>query len=434
MTPFEIIRKKRDGSKLSYEELEFFFNGCMKNKIPDYQAAALLMAIFLKGMDARETFNLTKIMHDSGDFFDLSGISGIKVDKHSTGGVGDKISIPLAPLVAACGVKVPMMSGRGLGHTGGTLDKLESIPGFNVNLTHEDFEETVKKLGCAMIGQTKKIAPLDKKLYALRDVTATIASIPLITASIMSKKLAEGMDALVLDVKVGNGAFMKKISSARRLARSMVSVGKKWGKRICAFLTDMDQPMGNAIGNSLEIIESIEVLKGNGPQDVEKLVIALGGQMLYFGRKAKTLRHGESKIMKTIANGQGLAKFRDMIKKQGGNPKVIDNYDLLPKSKNQIVVNAEHDGYIKAIETEEIGRSGILLGGGRLRKEDKIDPSVGFIVHKKISDHVKKDEALVTIHFNDDKNLDEVISKISAAYKYSNKKPVKPKLIKEKIV
>ena len=396
----DVIRKKRDGIELSAAEIEGLVNAYTAGDIPDYQVSAWLMAVVLKGMTRPETAALTDAMLRSGDVLDLSSLPAKKVDKHSTGGVGDKTSLVLAPLAAAAGIAVPMISGRGLGHTGGTLDKLEAIPGFNVNLPVADFRRVLEKIGCCMIGQTAEIAPADRKLYALRDVTGTVESPYLICASIMSKKLAEGIDALVLDVKTGSGAFMKNEKDAAFLAELMVETGERMGKQVVALITDMDQPLGNLVGNALEVIECVEVLQGKGPQDLRELCLELAGWMLHLGGASKSVAEGKALSEKLIANGQALEKFRQMIELQGGDPRVIDDFNRLPQAQHTVQIAATKAGYIASMQCEQIGTACVILGGGRERKEDAVDPSVGIVLHKKVGDRIAVGEPLATIHYN----------------------------------
>ncbi len=396
----DVIRKKRDGIELSRAEIEGLVSAYTNGEIPDYQVSAWLMAVVLRGMTRPETAALTDAMLHSGEVLDLSALSARKVDKHSTGGVGDKTSLVLAPLAAAAGVAVPMISGRGLGHTGGTLDKLESIPGFNVNLPVADFRRVLSTCGCAMIGQTAEIAPADRKLYALRDVTGTVESPYLICASIMSKKLAEGIDALVLDVKTGSGAFMKSEKDAAFLAELMVETGERMGKQVVALITDMDQPLGKMIGNSLEVIECVEVLQGGGPGDLRELCLELAAWMLHLGGAAKSIADGRQRSADLISSGKALEVFRQMIELQGGDAGVIDDPKKLPQAQRTVQVKADSEGYISAMQCEQIGTACVILGGGRERKEDSIDPAVGIVLHKKVGDAVAKGEPLATIHYN----------------------------------
>jgi pyrimidine-nucleoside phosphorylase len=418
----EIISKKRDQNKLSQEEIEYLVSGYTKGTIPDYQMSALLMAIFLNGMDFEETFGLTLSMMKSGKTLDLSSIPGIKVDKHSTGGVGDKVSLILAPLAASCGIMVPMISGRGLGHTGGTLDKLESIPKFKTNLSSRKLKKNLSDIGLCMIGQTNEITPADKKIYALRDVTGTVNSIPLISASIMSKKLAEGTDALVLDIKLGNGAFMQKENEAIRLAKNLIRIANRFKKKAVALITDMNEPLGEAVGNSIEVIEAIQALKGRAPEDLMKVTFALGAYMLLLGKKAKNRKEAERKLKEAIKKGKALDKFKQMIKKQEGDPKVVDDYRLLPWAKHKITVESDQAGYVKSINTLKIGLSAVKLGAGRERLDSKIDPGVGFLIKKKVGDRVNKGENLAVIFCNDLKKGKLAKQEIQEAYQISRRR------------
>jgi pyrimidine-nucleoside phosphorylase len=396
----DVIRKKRDGVELSRAEIEGLVSACTKNEIPDYQVSAWLMAVVLKGMTRPETAALTDAMLRSGEVLDLSSLRASKVDKHSTGGVGDKTSLVLAPLAAAAGVAVPMISGRGLGHTGGTLDKLEAIPGFNVNLPVAEFRRVLEVCGCAMIGQTAEIAPADRKLYALRDVTGTVESPYLICASIMSKKLAEGIDALVLDVKTGSGAFMKSEQDAAFLAELMVETGERMGKRVVALITDMDQPLGNMIGNALEVVEVVDVLRGSGPDDLRELCLELAGWMLHLGGVSKTVADGKQKSAQLVSSGKALEKFGQMVELQGGDPRVVDNTKLLSQARHTLQVHSVRSGYVTSMQCEQIGTACVILGGGRERKEDAVDPAVGIALHKKVGDRIAAGEPLATIHYN----------------------------------
>ncbi|HKM48652.1 MAG TPA: thymidine phosphorylase [Terriglobales bacterium] len=400
----DLIRKKRDGGALSSAEIEYLVAGCTKDEgsIPDYQMAAWLMAVVLRGMTREETAALTNAMLHSGEVLDLSFLPAKKVDKHSTGGVGDKTSLVLAPLVAAGGLFVPMISGRGLGHTGGTLDKLESIPGFRVGLPVPEFHRVLKACGCSMIGQTEKVAPADRKLYALRDVTGTVESPYLICASIMSKKLAEGTDALVLDVKTGSGAFMKNEEDAIFLAELMVETGERMGKQMVALITDMNQPLGRMVGNALEVQECIEVLHGGGPADLRDLCIELAAWMLFLGGASKTVAQGKHLSEEIIASGKAFDQFRHMVELQGGDISTIDDPTRLPGAEHRVKVLSRQTGYVAAIACEQVGTACVILGGGRERKEDSVDPSVGIEVHKKIGDKVAAGESLCTIHCHSD--------------------------------
>jgi pyrimidine-nucleoside phosphorylase len=406
MRAVEIIRKKRDGHKLSPAEIEAFVSGATRRQWPDYQVSALLMAIMLRGMDAAETAALTGAMARSGECLDLSDLPGPKVDKHSTGGVGDKTSLVLVPLAAACGVVVPMMSGRGLDHTGGTLDKLESIPGFRVGLSLEEFRAALRRVGCAVIGPTSEIAPADKVLYALRDVTATVESIPLISASIMSKKIAEGISGLVLDVKCGSGAFMKTRPDALRLAQSLTAIGTAHSVRTEAVLSPMDRPLGRTVGNALEMIEAIETLKRRGPEDVENLAVHLAARMVRLGGLASTLEEAEAQVRAVLASGAGLEKFRAMLEQQGGDPRALDDYARLPTAPRRHILRADRAGYVRGFEAERVGRATVLLGAGRSRVEDTVDPAVGAVVLARRGEQVKVGDALLEVHYRDPGRLE----------------------------
>lgn len=411
MRMVDVIDHKRNGSALTKEEISAFVEGYTNGEIPDYQASALLMAIYFNGMTDEEQANLTMQMLNSGDRLDLSDIPGIKVDKHSTGGVGDKTSIPLAPMVAALGIPVPMISGRGLGHTGGTLDKLEAIPGFEVERSEAEFKKQVRDIKVAIVGATGNVAPADKKIYALRDVTDTVDSIPLIAGSIMSKKIASGTDALVLDVKTGTGAFMKEEADAVKLANALVKIGKSVGMNCMALISDMNQPLGNMVGNALEIQESIAILKGEGPEDITELVMTLGSQMVVLAKKAATLAEARAKLEEVVANGNALEVFRQMIVAQGGDPRVIEDPTLMPQAKYHFELPAPQAGYVTKMTADEIGIAAMLLGGGRQAKTDVIDYAVGIELHKKVGDAVAEGESLLTIHSNteDVANIKELL-------------------------
>ncbi|WP_426446385.1 pyrimidine-nucleoside phosphorylase [Paenibacillus sp. S-38] len=413
MRMVDLIQKKRDGRELSKEEIDFIIQGYTQGEIPDYQVSALAMAIFFRDMTDRERADLTMAMVHSGETIDLSAIEGIKVDKHSTGGVGDTTTLVLAPLVAALGIPVAKMSGRGLGHTGGTIDKLEAIAGFHVEISKEEFVKLVNEHKIAVIGQSGNLTPADKKLYALRDVTATVNSIPLIASSIMSKKIAAGADAIVLDVKTGAGAFMKSVDDAKELAQAMVRIGNNVGRKTMAVISDMSQPLGLAIGNSLEVKEAIDTLKGQGPKDLEELCFALGRQMVFLAGKASSLEEAEEKLKEVIANGKALEKFREFIANQGGDPTVVDHPEKLPQAAHLIEVPAKADGVVAEIVADEIGTAAMLLGAGRATKESEIDLAVGLMLNKKVGDAVKAGESLVTIHANRE-NVQEVMDMIYA--------------------
>ena len=407
MRMYDLIMKKRKGEELTTEEINFFVEGFTDGSIPDYQASAMLMAIFFNKMNKRETADLTNAMVKSGDEIDLSSIKGIKVDKHSTGGVGDKTSICLTPLVASLGIPVAKMSGRGLGHTGGTIDKLETFKGFSVELTEEQFIENVNNINIAIMGQSGNLVPADKKLYALRDVTATVDNMSLIASSIMSKKIASGADAIVLDVKVGDGAFMKTPETAKELAREMVDIGNHLGRKTIGVISDMDQPLGFAIGNSLEIMEAIELLKGNGPKDLLELTLTLGSNMLICAKKAETEEQARKRLEENIANGKGLEKLKEFIKAQGGDISAIDDFSKFPKAKYIEEVVAPRDGYITKINAEDFGLIAMELGAGRATKESEIDLAVGLVLNKKRSDKVNKGDVLAYIHSNNKNNIEK---------------------------
>jgi pyrimidine-nucleoside phosphorylase len=415
----DLIRKKRDGHELADSEIEFIVKGYTTGDFPDYQISAWLMAVLLRGMTRAEIAALTGSMLHSGEVLEWSFLAAPKVDKHSTGGVGDKTSLIIAPIAAAGGVAVPMISGRGLGHTGGTLDKLEAIPDFNVNLSAEQMRKVLAACGCCLIGQTSSIVPADKKMYALRDVTGTVESPALICASIMSKKLAEGIDALVLDVKTGSGAFMKSEADAVHLAELMVETGERMGKKVVALITDMDQPLGRYIGNALEVVESVEVLKGGGPADLVELCLELTGWMLYLGGRAESLQKAKDIACGLIASGAALEKFCEIVRLQGGNDKALTDPSLLPQARHQEDVLSTSTGYIERMDCEKVGVASLVLGGGRERKEDNIDHAVGVILHKKVGDRVAVNEPLCTLHYNSSARLDEARSLIQSSYSLS---------------
>lgn len=407
MRMVDVIDHKRNGGALTNEEIKFFVDGVVDGSIPDYQTSALLMAIYFNGMADGEQAELALQMLKSGDQLDLSDIPGIKVDKHSTGGVGDKTSLPLAPMIAALGIPIPMISGRGLGHTGGTLDKLEAIPGFKVELSEEAFKQQVKDIHLAIVGATGNIAPADKKIYALRDVTDTVDSIPLIAGSIMSKKIASGTDALVLDVKTGSGAFMKTEDQARALAKALVSIGKNAGMECMALISDMNQPLGRMIGNALEIQETIDILKGEGPDDITDLVLTLGSQMVVLAKKAKTLDEARQMLEEVVANGKALASFRQMVIAQGGDERVIDDPTIMPQAKYKVDLPAKSSGVVAKMTADEIGVASMLLGGGRQKADDQLDYAVGIELKKKVGDAVSEGESLLTI-YADREDIDNV--------------------------
>lgn len=411
MRMIDIIEKKRDGKSLTKEEIEFFVNGYTHEEVPDYQASSLAMAIFFQDMNDEERAALTMSMVNSGEKIDLSDINGIKVDKHSTGGVGDTTTLVLAPLVAAVGVPVAKMSGRGLGHTGGTIDKLESVKGFNVEISEKDFIKLVNDNQVAVIGQSGNLTPADKKLYALRDVTGTVNSIPLIASSIMSKKIAAGADAIVLDVKTGSGAFMKTLDDAEALAHAMVRIGNNVGRNTMAIISDMSQPLGNAIGNALELKEAIATLKGNGPKDLTELVLTLGSQMVVLAEQATSLDEARQMLIDAIKTGKALNKFKTFLSNQGGDDSIVDSPEKLPSAKYQVEFKAKKDGYITEIIANEIGVASMMLGAGRQTKEDVIYLGVGIVLNKKVGEHVEKGENILTIHTNT-KEIDDILYKL----------------------
>src|SRR5579872_4460790 len=430
MRAVDLIRRKRDSGELTREEIEELIAAYTRGDVPDYQMSAWLMAVVLRGMSRPEIAALTEAMLHSGRVLDFSDLPGRKVDKHSTGGVGDKTSLVIAPIVAAGGLKVPMISGRGLGHSGGTLDKLESIPGFNVNLSLSDFRRVLETCGCALIGQTAEIAPADKKIYALRDVTGTVESSALICASIMSKKLAEGIDALVLDVKTGSGAFMKKLEDAANLAELLVDTGKRMGKKVVALLTDMNQPLGRKAGNAMEVAESIEVLSGGGPADLRDLCLELAAWMFFLGERVKSVEEGKKLSTDLIVSGHAREKFREIVVLQGGDVAVIDDPRQLARARHTLDVTSLADGFIAATQCEQLGTACVVLGGGREKKEDAIDPAVGIEFHKRIGDAVTRGEPLFTLHYNAATRLDEARRLAETAYKIE---PEKPKTIPQLI-
>lgn len=423
MQMYDLIKKKKNKGKLSSEEISFIVNGFTMGSIPDYQMSAFLMAVCLNGMDHEETAALTVAMAHSGDILDLSEINGIKVDKHSTGGVGDKTSLVLGPMVACLGVPVAKMSGRGLGHTGGTIDKLESFPGFSTTITTEKFIHNVNTVKMAIVGQTANLAPADKKIYALRDVTATVDNISLIASSIMSKKIASGSDVIVLDVKTGNGAFMKSYEDSLALAKEMVQIGTIAGRKTFAVITDMNQPLGNAVGNTLEVEEAIKALKGEGPKDLMEVSITLASYMLYGAGKAASVEEAKVLLKQTIEDGSALNKMAEFIKAQGGNSEAIFNTDLFKKAELEENIIADCDGFITSIQTEEVGMTSLILGGGRVTKESVIDLSVGILIHKKLGDPVRKGETLATLYANDHTKLNEAKTRLRNAYTIGDQKP-----------
>lgn len=430
MRMYDIIMKKRNGGGLSQDEIRFFIEGYTKGEIPDYQVSALMMAVYFRGMTEQETATLTLAMADSGDRLDLSDISGIKVDKHSTGGVGDKTSLALGPMVAACGIPVAKMSGRGLGHTGGTIDKLESFPGFTTSISRKKFIENVNKNGICIMGQTADLAPADKKLYALRDVTATVDNMSLIASSIMSKKLAAGAEAIVLDVKTGSGAFMKQEADARALGEEMVRIGRNAGRRMSAVISDMDQPLGRAVGNALEVREAIETLQGGGPEDFRELCLVLGSQMLMAGEKARSREEAEKMLKGVIQDGSALEKLAQFVEAQGGNPQAVYRPELLPRADIVKTVPAPVSGYVSHIACDEVGICSLILGGGRETKESRVDLSVGLVLNKKVGDYVEAGEPLALIHANREERAAEAERRFLAAVAIGGTAPEKRSLIK----
>jgi pyrimidine-nucleoside phosphorylase len=416
MRAYDIIKKKRDGGSLTKAEIEYFVRGVVRGRVPDYQASALLMAIYFNGMEMRETLALTNAMLSSGGTLDLSGVPGVKVGKHSSGGVGDKVSLILAPLVAAAGVVVPKLSGRGLGHTGGTVDKLASIPGYDVDITPDRFVRILKKTGTAIMGQTDDIAPADKRLYALRDVTATVESVPLIAASIMSKKLAEGLDALVLDVTAGSGALMKTYGDAVTLAETMVLIGKGAGKRVIAVITDMDQPLGRAVGNALEVGEAVDALKGHGPEDLMEVTFELGAWMLVLAGVVKDVGAGKKKLARLINSGAAYEKFVEMVEAQGGDARAVRDFSLLPAAVYKHPVKSSSSGIIIRIDAEAVGVAAMKLGAGRAKADDVIDPAAGIVLCGKVGGRVKKGDVLAVLHTNDSRRLDGSARLIRGAF------------------
>ncbi|REE70590.1 pyrimidine-nucleoside phosphorylase [Paenibacillus taihuensis] len=426
MRAVDLIQKKRNGGVLTKDELTFLIEGYSKGEIPDYQLSAWAMAVYFQGMNAEETAHLTMAMAVSGDQVDLSPIHGIKVDKHSTGGVGDKTSLIIGPLVASCGVPVAKMSGRGLGHTGGTIDKMEAMEGFRTELTRDEFIAQVNDIGLAIIGQSGNMTPADKKLYALRDVTATVESIPLIASSVMSKKIAAGADAIVLDVKTGSGAFMKTLEDSEKLAQAMVEIGTEVGRKTAALISDMDQPLGYGIGNALEVQEAIDTLHGRGPEDLTALCIALSSHMVVLGGQANSLEEAETMLRVKLESGAALAKFKAFVEAQGGNPAVADDPSLLPQAPLVLEVKSTQDGYVQAIQAEELGLAAMLLGAGRATKESVIDFAVGVTMKRKVGDKVSEGDTLATLHVREENaTTREVTERVRGAYSFSSE-PVKP--------
>ena len=432
MRMYDIIRKKRDGGELSKEEINFFIDGYVKGEIPDYQASALLMAIFFNGMNFDETVALTFAVRDSGQRLDFSSINGIRVDKHSTGGVGDKTSLVVAPLVASLGVKVAKMSGRGLGHTGGTIDKLESIPGFKTDISEEEFLKNVNEIGVCIVGQNKDLAPADKKLYALRDVTATVDSLPLVVSSIMGKKLAADDDCIVLDVKTGSGAFTKTIEESRKLAKTMVEIGKQAGKKMLALITDMDRPLGDAIGNTLEVKEAIDTLNGHGPQDFTEICVILATNMLYLAGKG-SVEECEKMVKGALADGSALETLKKMVTAQGGDVECIENPDKFAKAPYVMSVKAKKSGYIQRVDTEGYGISSLLLGAGRNTKEESIDFSAGIVLKKKTGDYVNEGDEIAVMHTSEEKRFAPALEKFYASTIIVDEEPQKRPIVLDRV-
>ena len=432
MRMYDIIRKKRDGGELSKEEINFFIDGYVKGEIPDYQASALLMSIFFNGMSFDETVALTFAVRDSGQRLDFSSVNGIRVDKHSTGGVGDKTSLVVAPLVASLGVKVAKMSGRGLGHTGGTIDKLESIPNFKTDIPEEEFLKNVNEIGVCIVGQNKDLAPADKKLYALRDVTATVDSLPLVVSSIMGKKLAADDDCIVLDVKTGSGAFAKTRDESRKLAKTMVEIGKQAGKKMLALITDMDRPLGNAIGNTLEVKEAIDTLNGHGPEDFTEICVILATNMLYLAGKG-SVDECEKAVKGALADGSALETFKKMVRAQGGDVECIENPDKFAKAPYVLSVKAKKSGYIQRVDTEGYGISSLLLGAGRNTKEESIDFSAGIVLKKKTGDYVCEDDEIAVMHTSEEKRFAPALEKFYASTTIGDEKPQKRPIVLDRV-
>ncbi|HET9321255.1 MAG TPA: thymidine phosphorylase [Bryobacteraceae bacterium] len=431
MRTVDLIHRKRDGEELDSEEISYLIEGYTRGDIPDYQMSAFLMATYFAGMTDREVSTLTDCMIRSGETVDLSSVKGVKVDKHSTGGVGDKTSLIVAPLAAAAGVIVPMMSGRALGHTGGTLDKLESIPGFRTDLTVDQFREQLNRIGLAFIGQSDQVAPADGKLYSLRDVTATVESIPLLASSIMSKKIAEGLDALVLDVKVGTGAFMKKQVDARRLAQMMVGIGRRLDKRVQALITDMNQPLGYAVGNALEVMEVSQTLMNQGPPDLTRLCLELAARMIHLAKIVPTLDDARHEAENKLVDGSGYRKFKQVIEAQGGNAQALDKFELLPNATGMREITSPRAGYVSAIDAEDVGQASTLMGAGRSRKEDRIDPAVGVILEVKTGDKVDAGSVLCRLYYTSEENVEEAAGMVEGAFRVSSQKAEERALILE---
>jgi pyrimidine-nucleoside phosphorylase len=431
--PYELIKAKRDGRALTPDQIRALISGFTQGSIPDYQMAAMCMAIFFRGLSSQELEAWTRAMLDSGEVVDLSDIPGVKVDKHSTGGVGDKVSLCLAPLVAACGVVVPMISGRGLGHTGGTLDKLQSIPGFRVDLSVAEYRKLVREVGACLIGQTSSLVPADRKLYALRDTTATVESIPLIASSIMSKKLAEGIDALVLDVKVGAGAFMKTLEDARTLARTMIGIGGQMGRKLTALITDMEQPLGQTVGNALELIEAVAVLRSQGPPDLTELTFALGTEMLLLAKRARSEQDARKQLEEAVESGAARTKLKEIVRGQGGDPAFVDNPSVLPSARSVWDLPSPASGFVQGIDAEAVGLAAMALGAGRERVDSQIDPAVGITLFRKRGDAVSLGQPLARIHYNQKERLEDVTSRILQAFHLGPTLPARRPLVLERL-
>lgn len=433
MRVVDLIQRKRDGGELSREEMELFLSGCVKGEIPDYQSAALLMAIFFTGMTDQETVDWTECMLQMAPRLDLSELPGPKIGKHSTGGVGDKTSLIVGPLVAAAGIAVPMIVGRGLGHTGGTLDKIEAIPGFNARLNPQEFKAVLRNVSLGIIGQSDELAPADKKLYSLRDATATVESIPLIASSILSKELAQGIDGLVVDVKTGSGALTNKMTDSRRLAQALVTVGKRLERKVISVITDMDQPLGNAVGNALEVMEAVETMRGGGPEGLVELSLEMAARMVMVAHPDRTLDSAKDQMFKLLNDGSALAKFRQLIEVQGGNPAFIDNFELLPNASADFVVSSPRGGYVSRISADDIGRAVMLLGAGREKIDSEIDAAVGIVLEHKVGDRIQPGERLCTIYYNEETHLEEATQMVEDAFHISSTQPEARPLIYEVI-
>lgn len=433
MRVVDLIQRKRDGGELSREEVDFLLKGTVAGEVPDYQTAALLMAVFFSGLTEQEIVDWTESMLSQAPALDLSGLPGPKIGKHSTGGVGDKTSLIVGPLVAAAGVTVPMMVGRALAHTGGTLDKMESIPGFNARLTPKEFQTVLRNVGLAVVGPSAELTPADLKLYPLRDATATVESIPLLTTSILSTKLAEGTDGVVLDVKTGSGALLKKMTDSRRLAQTMVTVAKRLGKKVVSLLTDMDQPLGNAVGNALEVMEAVEAMRGNGPADLVELSLELSARMLLLAHPDRTVESAKEQLFKLLNDGSALQKFRQCVEVQGGNPQAVDSFELLPTASAEFAISSPRAGFVSRISADDIGQATMLIGAGRQRMDSKIDPAVGIVLEHKVGARIQAGERLCTIYYNEETHLEEAAQMVEDAFHISSAAPEARPLIYEVI-